>query len=103
MTLDQQLAHARTHGITSISQLRALLYIARADLSAGSKLATATAVASHIGLSTAALTGILDNLELLSLIERTHSANDRRRISLSLTALGHAVASELEPRALATA
>jgi DNA-binding MarR family transcriptional regulator len=81
--LAAMLATARKGGITSIGTLIALIFI-------GGEPAPTTAgvIASHIGISTAATTSILDSLEKPGLIERTHNRNDRRQWFVALTPKG---------------
>jgi DNA-binding MarR family transcriptional regulator len=81
--LAAMLATARKGGITNIATLIAVVFV-------GSEAAPTTAgvIATHIGISTAATTGILDSLEKLGFIDRTHNRNDRRQWFVKLTPKG---------------
>lgn len=52
--------------------------------------ATPSTLADKAGVSRATMTGLLDGLERDSLIERIFDSNDRRRITIRLTAAGQA-------------
>lgn len=53
---------------------------------------TPSALARQISLSQATVTGILDRLAARGLVTRVRSESDRRRVMLTLTAAGRAVA-----------
>lgn len=56
---------------------------------------TTGALALAIALSPATLTGILDRLEVRGLVSRERRPEDKRRVLVSLTALGRQMAQEL--------
>jgi len=45
-----------------------------------------TDIAKKMGHSTAAATGLVDRLEKLGFVERMHSAEDRRKVFVRITA-----------------
>lgn len=49
---------------------------------------TMSDIAKKMGHSTAAATGLVDRLERLEYVERTHAAEDRRKIMVRITAKG---------------
>ncbi len=49
---------------------------------------TMTEIASRMGHTTAAATGLVDRLENLGLVRRTHSVDDRRKIEVTITRSG---------------
>src|ERR1700761_8941857 len=49
---------------------------------------TMTDIARKMGHSTAAATGLVDRLEKLGYVERTHAADDRRKVMVSITQKG---------------
>jgi DNA-binding MarR family transcriptional regulator len=56
--------------------------------------ATATDIAARIHLSPSTLVGILDRLEEKGLIQRVRDENDRRRVEVTPTEAGRALASK---------
>src|SRR5579862_9908161 len=56
---------------------------------------TTGALALAVALSPATLTGILDRLEVRGLVSRERRPEDKRRVLVSLTALGRQMAQEL--------
>ena len=66
----------------SVPQFRTLLFLRRHP---GASLSE---VAEHIGLTLPSISKMIDRLEARDLLARLAAANDRRRISLELTALG---------------
>jgi len=58
---------------------------------------TAGELADELGISRGITTGILDRLELRSLVRRRRGRKDRRRIYISLTRQGRRTASEIQP------
>ena len=79
---------ARKAGLTSINQVAAFQVIA-----AGPE--NMITIATRLGISTAAVTGIADKLEKLGLIERIRGRQDRRSVWLKLTEQGQALAARL--------
>jgi DNA-binding MarR family transcriptional regulator len=68
----------------TLPQLRCLGYVHRHD---GSSLAQ---VASHVGLSSPAMSQMVDGLVERKLLRRTIASDDRRRVRLCLTPAGRA-------------
>jgi DNA-binding MarR family transcriptional regulator len=62
---------------------------------------TMSDIAKKMGHSTAAATGLVDRLEKLSYVERTHAAEDRRKIMVRITAKGVELVSKMR-REIAT-
>lgn len=56
---------------------------------------TMSDIAKKMGHSTAAATGLVDRLEKLSYVERTHAAEDRRKIMVRITAKGVELVSKM--------
>lgn len=88
------LAKASAKASNSVNAIRALLYIHDAGNPAIS------AIAAHVGKSTAALTGMIDALEESGLVRRVRSDADRRSIRVELTFHGREVVRELLDAAL---
>lgn len=59
------------------------------------KQLTMTEISQKMGHTTAAATGLVDRLEKLSLVRRTHAKDDRRKILVQATASGCALVSEV--------
>ncbi len=62
---------------------------------ASSKELTMTDIAKKMGHSTAAATGLVDRLEKLGYMERTHAIDDRRKVMVRVTAKGLDLVSRL--------
>jgi DNA-binding MarR family transcriptional regulator len=60
-----------------------------------SKELTMTDIARKMGHSTAAATGLVDRLEKLGYMERTHAMDDRRKVMVRVTAKGLGLVSRL--------
>jgi DNA-binding MarR family transcriptional regulator len=60
-----------------------------------SKELTMTDIARKMGHSTAAATGLVDRLEKLGYMERTHAIDDRRKVLVRITAKGIDLVSRL--------
>ena len=56
---------------------------------------TMTDIARKMGHSTAAATGLVDRLEKLGYMERTHAIDDRRKVLVRITSLGLELVSRL--------
>ncbi|MGL5018934.1 MAG: MarR family winged helix-turn-helix transcriptional regulator [Luteolibacter sp.] len=69
-------------GKLSYSQFFLLTYLSSEDF------LTMTDVAKKMGHSTAAATGLVDRIEKLGYVERTHASEDRRKIMVRITAKG---------------
>ena len=54
-----------------------------------------TDIARKMGHSTAAATGLVDRLEKLGYMERTHAIHDRRKVMVRITSQGMALVSRL--------
>ncbi len=75
-------------GVTTLLQARAL---ATATAAPPDAPATPTTLAADLGCSTAALTGIMDKLDLLGLAVRVPKPENRRDIRLRATPAGRAL------------
>ncbi len=64
-------------------------------LAAASKEMTMTSIARKMGHSTAAATGLVDRLEKLGYMERTHAVDDRRKVLVRITSRGIELVSRL--------
>jgi DNA-binding MarR family transcriptional regulator len=73
----------------SFAQFFLLSYLAT------SKELTMTDIARKMGHSTAAATGLVDRLEKLGYMERTHAIDDRRKVLVRITAKGLDLVSRL--------
>ena len=62
---------------------------------ASSKELTMTDIAKKMGHSTAAATGLVDRLEKLGYMERTHAIDDRRKVMVRVTSKGLDLVSRL--------
>ncbi len=62
---------------------------------ASSKDLTMTDIARKMGHSTAAATGLVDRLEKLGYMERTHAIDDRRKVMVRVTPKGQDLVSRL--------
>jgi DNA-binding MarR family transcriptional regulator len=62
---------------------------------ASSKELTMTDIARKMGHSTAAATGLVDRLEKLGYMERTHAIDDRRKVMVRVTSKGLDLVSRL--------
>lgn len=56
---------------------------------------TMSGVAKKMGHTTAAATGLVDRLENLGFVERTHTSDDRRKIMVRITKSGAALVSNI--------
>lgn len=79
---------AGSHGLTGPQMLCLREVAARGSLTTGS-------LALAVALSPATLTGILDRLEVRGLVSRERRPEDKRRVLVSLTAVGRQMAQEL--------
>ena len=69
-------------GNVSFPQFFLLTYLSSEDY------LTMSDIAKKMGHSTAAATGLVDRLEILSYVERMHAAEDRRKIMVCITSKG---------------
>ena len=81
-------ALAGSHGLTGPQMLCLREIATRGALTTGS-------LALAVALSPATLTGILDRLEVRGLVSRERRPEDKRRVLVSLTAVGRQMAQEL--------
>lgn len=72
-----------------LSQLIALASMGNGPLSM-------TEIAEEIGISTAASTGLVDNMQAKGYVARTHSTMDRRSVSVGLTEAGQAALQKIK-------
>lgn len=77
-----------THGLTGPQMLCLRQIAEQGSLTTG-------ALAKSVAVSPATLTGILDRLEIRGLISRERRPEDKRRVLVSLTAMGREMAHEL--------
>lgn len=56
---------------------------------------TMTEIAQRMGHSTAAATGLIDRLESIGHVRRTHGKDDRRKVLVQITASGAALVAEV--------
>ena len=71
-----------TRGNLSYPQFFLLTYLSSEDY------LTMTDIAKKMGHSTAAATGLVDRIEKLGYVERTHASEDRRKIMVRITPKG---------------
>ncbi|GKU85055.1 MarR family winged helix-turn-helix transcriptional regulator [Niallia sp. NCCP-28] len=63
----------------------------------GEKKKTPSSLAERLGISRASLTSMIDWLEKRKLVERTHCANDRRKVHVHITEEGRNVVNKVLP------
>jgi DNA-binding MarR family transcriptional regulator len=80
----------------SVPQFRTLMYVHR------NQERSLTDVSEHLGLTPASTSTLVDGLARRGLLRREASASDRRRISLSLSATGHAAMESVRRETRAT-
>lgn len=73
----------------STAQYRMLLQLAQGD-------EASTSLARKLAVSAPSVTAVVDGFVNRGAIERTHSEEDRRRVSLALTPIGRAILDEAE-------
>jgi len=83
----QQFLNAHTHGL-SLSQAITILLLKDESM-------TTSAISRKIGLTSAAMTGILDKLESKRLLFRQRNKFDRRVVTIELTDSGREVALDI--------
>ena len=83
------LSSALHEGNVSFPQFFLLTYLSSEDY------LTMSDIAKKMGHSTAAATGLVDRLERLEYVERTHAAEDRRKIMVRITNKGTALVAEM--------
>jgi DNA-binding MarR family transcriptional regulator len=80
--LDSILAAATPLGLTSPRKIRTMLHLMEHHQ------CPMTSLAEKLGTSTAAVTGIIDDLEKLGYVRREYGIQDRRQILLCITLTG---------------
>lgn len=96
--LDAILAAAKSLGITSSNKIRTMLHLKDRHQ------CPMTSIASHLGVSTASITHIVDDLEKLGYVRREYGVRDRRQILISITLTGRVQCERLlDPAALTAA
>jgi len=83
----QQFLNAHTHGL-SLSQAITILLLKEESM-------TTSHISRKIGLTSAAMTGILDKLESKRLLFRQRNKFDRRVVTIELTNSGREVARDI--------
>lgn len=78
-----RLSRELLRGSVSYPQYFLLSYLVQADHLSMSE------IAARMGHTTAAATGLVDRLENLSLVQRVHASDDRRKINVNCTKGGH--------------
>lgn len=78
-----------SRGNISFSQFYLLGYLS------SSRELTMTDIARKMGHSTAAATGLVDRMEKLGYVERSHAADDRRKVMVRITAKGMELVAKL--------
>lgn len=63
----------------------------------GDKKKTPSSLAERLGISRASLTSMIDWLEKRKLVERTHCANDRRKVHVHITEEGRGMVKKVLP------
>jgi len=63
----------------------------------GDKKKTPSSLAERLGISRASLTSMIDWLEKRKLVERTHCANDRRKVHVHITEEGRVMVKKVLP------
>jgi DNA-binding MarR family transcriptional regulator len=85
MNLSKELARGRV----SFPQYFLLGYLAQ------QQLLTMTEIAAKMGHTTAAATGLVDRLEKLGYVRRTHACDDRRKIEVQITPTGQSLVEQI--------
>ena len=78
-----------TRGNLSYPQFFLLTYLSSEEY------LTMTDIAKKMGHSTAAATGLVDRIETLGYVERTHASEDRRKIMVRITSKGVEIVSHM--------
>jgi DNA-binding MarR family transcriptional regulator len=77
------------HGSVSFPQYFLLGYLDKQDV------ITMSGIASKMGHTTAAATGLVDRLEKLGYVQRSHALDDRRKVMVKITAKGSGLVAEI--------
>ncbi|MGA7392410.1 MAG: MarR family transcriptional regulator [Terrimicrobiaceae bacterium] len=84
-----RLSEELSRGQVSFPQFFLLGHIANHDFLSMSE------IAEKMNHSTAAATGLVDRLEILGYVERSHAASDRRKVLVKITAKGSALVDKI--------
>lgn len=85
----QRLSEQLAHGQVSFAQYFLLGHIASHES------LSMTEIAEKMSHSTAAATGLVDRLENLGYVQRTHAADDRRKVLVRITKKGNALVEQI--------
>src|SRR6202035_937189 len=77
------------HGSVSFPQYFLLGYLDKQDV------ITMSGIASKMGHTTAAATGLVDRLEKLGYVQRSHALDDRRKVMVKITQKGSGLVAEI--------
>jgi DNA-binding MarR family transcriptional regulator len=77
------------HGSVSFPQYFLLGYLDKQEV------ITMSGIASKMGHTTAAATGLVDRLEKLEYVQRSHALDDRRRVMVRITKKGSGLVAEI--------
>jgi DNA-binding MarR family transcriptional regulator len=77
-----KLSEALSHGSVSFPQYFLLGYLDKQEV------ITMSGIASKMGHTTAAATGLVDRLEKLGYVQRSHALDDRRKVMVGITKKG---------------
>lgn len=80
---------------SGLKKVTCLQYMLLRELREAEIALTMTDISRKMGNSTAAATGLIDRLEKLGYVEREHSVDDRRKVTVSLTVEGHKLVGEV--------
>src|ERR1700732_433315 len=83
------LAEDLRHGIVSFPQYFLLGYLDKQEV------ITMSGIASKMGHTTAAATGLVDRLEKLGYVQRSHALDDRRKVMVKITQKGSGLVAEI--------
>src|SRR6266404_7147465 len=85
LSLSEQLGH----GSVSFPQYFLLGYLDKQEV------ITMSGIASKMGHTTAAATGLVDRLEKLGYVQRSHALDDRRKVMVRITQKGSSLVAEI--------
>jgi DNA-binding MarR family transcriptional regulator len=77
------------HGSVSFPQYFLLGYLDKQEV------ITMSGIASKMGHTTAAATGLVDRLEKLEYVQRSHASDDRRKVMVKITKKGSGLVAEI--------
>src|SRR5580704_9511752 len=84
-----KLSEALSHGSVSFPQYFLLGYLDK------QKVITMSGIASKMGHTTAAATGLVDRLEKLGYVQRSHALDDRRKVMVKITEKGSGLVAQI--------